>query len=203
MRSRASSGGWPKTRISPCVGRSRPKISLTSVVLPPPLGPTMHTASRSQIDRFTSSNTGAPVGEADVAKFDDGRAGHGAASACSDLFSHVVEVGHNVVGQVVHRHHRAADRLRDRLGRLRIETRLEENDLHVVGAGLLDQLDELPRRGRLALDLDRLLPQAVGVGEVAEGRMEDVKRLPAIGREAGIQAAIEGVEFGIESGLIS
>ena len=37
-------GGWPNRRISPRCGVSSPRISFTSVVLPPPLGPTMHTA---------------------------------------------------------------------------------------------------------------------------------------------------------------
>ena len=38
----------------------RPRFSFTSVVFPPPLGPTMHTASRWPIDRLTSSSTGGP-----------------------------------------------------------------------------------------------------------------------------------------------
>ena len=115
------------------------------------------------------------------------------------IFScHVVQVGHHVEGQVVHRHHRAADRLGDRGGNLLIELRLQEDDLHVVVAGLGDEAEDLPRRGRLAFDLDRLLPQAVGVGKVSEGRVEDIKRLPAIRGQALCDAAIQGVEFGVE-----
>ena len=43
-----------------------------------------------------------------------------------------------------------------------VELRLEEDDLHALGPGLLIKARELPRRGRLALGLHRLLPQAVG-----------------------------------------
>ena len=39
---------------------SSPRISFTSVVLPPPLGPTMQTVCRWPIARFTSSSTGTP-----------------------------------------------------------------------------------------------------------------------------------------------
>ena len=115
-----------------------------------------------------------------------------------NLFCHVVQVGHHVVCQVVHRHHRAADRLGDRGGNLLIELRLQENDLHVVVAGLGDEAEDLPRRRQLALDLDRLLPQAVGVGKVSKGRVEDIKRLPAVRRQASCDAAMQGVEFGVE-----
>jgi hypothetical protein len=47
---------WPLKRTTPCVGLSNPVRTLTSVVLPAPLGPTMETSSPSAIESETSSS---------------------------------------------------------------------------------------------------------------------------------------------------
>src|SRR5205823_13506281 len=44
---------WPRTKISPSVGTSRPAINRSTVVLPPPLGPSKASNSPSRTEKVT------------------------------------------------------------------------------------------------------------------------------------------------------
>ena len=101
------------------------------------------------------------------------------------IFScHVVQVGHHVIGQVIHRHHRAADRLGDRGGNLLIELRLQEDDLHVVVAGLGDEAERLAAAWAACLR-PRPTPAAGRTYRRSSQRPGGRHKTPALGKAAG------------------
>src|SRR3989339_1239549 len=63
MRWATCSGVRPKTRTVPLSGFNKPRISLRSVVFPPPLGPMMTRKSPRGTVRLASRRTGCPLKE--------------------------------------------------------------------------------------------------------------------------------------------
>ncbi len=61
--------------------------------------------------------------------------------------------------------------------------------------GLFDEAGELTRTGSLTADLDRHLPEPVGITKVSEGRVEDVEGFPAEGQEHLADFVVHDLEF--------
>ncbi len=75
---------------------------------------------------------------------------------------------------------------------------MHEDHPSAFGAGLTLQFRQLVVARSLALALDGDLSNAVGIGEVAPGRMEDEEGLTLRRFEDGAQFEIEGIEFLLE-----
>src|SRR5712671_158932 len=218
----ADPGGPPRTDKVPDVGRMRPAISLSSVLLPAPLGPmtarsepwrTVSDTSSRAIRRPYAADTWSTTTDEPAAGGPTAMTSPAVATLTGpsrqgrhdlvDVPAHQAEIAvgrRRAEGIVVERRDDLRDPgfLGERLGQLRAELRLAE---HGFDAGRLDLVDEggEVRRRRLLSDVreddpDELEPEVAG--EVRERVMER-HELPIClrdGRDLRLELGVEAVE---------
>ena len=113
----------------------------------------------------------------------------------SDFFGQFIEIIQHILGHGVYCYEFGTDGLGHGLRRAVVELLLYENHSCAVGFCLLDQIAKMLGRGRAAFDLHRFLFESVCLGQVAEGRVEDVKRAAAEGSQTPGQGEVGLVDF--------